>query len=299
MDVFSSTIIPTINRATLSRAVCSVLTQAFDVADFEVVVVNDSGQPLSDADWQHSNRVRVINTNHRERSVARNTGAAMAQGAYFHFLDDDDALLPGALQGFWDLSQRNQDAAWLYGSYQTVDTDGNLIEEFHPGIQGNIFPLLVSGEAIPFQASLLHNKYFYAAGGFDPNIAGVEDRDLGRRVALRGSVAYLPISVAKIRIGERGSTTVWRNLAEDDRWGREKALGIHGAFGRLSSSTLSSYWHGRVSRAYFASSVWNLKRRQIFTAASRASAGIAFAGWHTLSPDFWNGLRTKIGENRH
>jgi glycosyltransferase involved in cell wall biosynthesis len=86
MDAFCSTIIPTINRSTLSRAVYSVLDQAFTGADFEVIVVNDSGQPLPDMDWQHSERVRVITTQRRERSVARNTGAAIARGKYLHFL---------------------------------------------------------------------------------------------------------------------------------------------------------------------------------------------------------------------
>ncbi|MDZ7319279.1 MAG: glycosyltransferase family 2 protein [candidate division KSB1 bacterium] len=294
VPIFCSTIIPTINRATLPRAVYSVLNQEFDAAEFEVIVVNDSGQPLPDADWQHSNRVRVINTNRWERSVARNTGAAIAKGKYFHFLDDDDILLPGALQAFWQLSQEIPDAAWLYGAYQTVDSDGHLIDEFHPGIHGNIFPLLISGEAIPFQASLLHCQYFYAAGTFDPNIIGVEDRDLGRRIALRGSVAYMPVLVATIRIGQRGSTTNWKILAEDDRWGREKALSLRGAFARLCASPVSAYWRGRVSRAYLASMVWNLKRRQLFTALSRAVAGLAFASWYWLSPNFWNGLRTKV-----
>ena len=54
-----------------------------EAADFEVIVVNDSGQPLPDMDWQHCPRVRVIDTNRRERSVARNTGAAIAQGKSF------------------------------------------------------------------------------------------------------------------------------------------------------------------------------------------------------------------------
>jgi len=152
MDVFCSTIIPTVNRPTLPRAVYSVLGQAFSAADFEVIVVNDSGQPMPDTDWQHSERVRVIDTNRRERSVARNTGAAIARGKYLHFLDDDDWLLPGALEAFWRLDKEANDASWLYGSYQTVDNDGNLIEEFHPGITGNIFALLVAGEGIPFNS---------------------------------------------------------------------------------------------------------------------------------------------------
>jgi hypothetical protein len=295
MDVFCSTIIPTVNRPTLSRAVYSLLEQAFSAADFEVIVVNDSGQPMPDTDWRHSERVRVIDTNRRERSVARNTGAAIARGKYLHFLDDDDWLLPGALDTFWALDQAS-DAVWLYGSYQTVDNAGTLIEEFHPGITGNIFALLVAGEGIPFQVSLLQAKQFYAVGGFDPHptITGVEDRDLGRRMALTGSVAYTPAIVAKIRIGEQGSTTNWTTLAESDRRGREKVLGAQNAFARLRTSANSSYWRGRVSRAYFASMVWNLQRTNIFTAVSRATAGLAFAGVHTLSADFWRGLRTKI-----
>ena len=76
--MFATTIIPTIGRATLSRAVRSVLDQAFDAADFEVIVVNDSGSPLPDAEWRRSERVRVVDTRRRERSVARNTGAAVA-----------------------------------------------------------------------------------------------------------------------------------------------------------------------------------------------------------------------------
>jgi glycosyltransferase involved in cell wall biosynthesis len=294
--MFSSTIIPTVNRSTLSRAVYSVLEQDL-AADFEVIVVNDSGEFLPDADWQHSNRVHVINTNRRERSVARNTGAAIAKGKYLHFLDDDDVLLPGALDAFWALDKTQDDnAVWLYGSYQTVDNNGNLIEQIHPGITGNIFSLLVSGEGIAFQASLLMTDRFHAIGGFDtdPKIIGVEDREVGRRMALFGSIAYVPTIVAQIRIGELSSMTNWRIISEGDRIGREKALTMENAFARLRASASSAYLHGRVSRAYFASMVWNLNHKNAFTAASRATAGLAFAGRHILSPDFWRGLKTKI-----
>src|SRR5262245_17611149 len=99
--MFSSTIIPTVGRHTLARAVNSVLSQNFDKDDFEVIVVNDSGQSLRQQDWQSSNRVKVINTNRRERSVARNAGASIARGKYLHFLDDDDWLFPDALCHFW------------------------------------------------------------------------------------------------------------------------------------------------------------------------------------------------------
>ncbi len=88
--MFCSTIIPTVGRDSLARAVNSVLDQDFAREDFEVIVVNDTGEPLPDADWQHSDRVTLVTNYRHERSVARNTGAAMAAGRYLHFLDDDD-----------------------------------------------------------------------------------------------------------------------------------------------------------------------------------------------------------------
>jgi glycosyltransferase involved in cell wall biosynthesis len=294
MELFCSTIIPTINRSTLSRAVCSVLDQGFNTAGIEVLVINDSGGPLPYMDWQSCENVRVVHTNRRERSVARNTGAAIARGKYLHFLDDDDLLLPGALDAFWTLAQQNSDAIWLYGSYQTVNNDGGLVSEFHPGIYGNLFAMLISGESIPLQVSLIQAKSFFTAGAFDPTITGVEDRDLGRRLALIGDIAYSPHLVAKIRIGQVGSTTDWARLAEDDRWGREKALSCRNALARLRATPLSSYWHGRLSRAYYASAVWNLKRKNLLTVLSRIATGLAIAGHHPINLSFWQGMKDRI-----
>jgi glycosyltransferase involved in cell wall biosynthesis len=297
--MFSSTIIPTINRPTLSRAVYSVLNQTFSASDFEVVVVNDSGRPLERRDWHNSGRVRVIDTNRHERSVARNAGAAISRGKYLHFLDDDDVFLPGALEAFWKLDHEAGGTAWLYGSYRTVDNEGNLVEEIRPGIAGNIFALLVSSESIPLQASFLGAKEFYSAGGFDPTVNGVEDRDLGRRFAALSTTAYSPAIVAEIRVGRQNSTTNWDVLAEEDRKCREKALSLQSAFVHLRDSVVSftssepvrrAYWRGRVSRSYLASMQWNVRHISLFMATSRLVAALRFSGWHIFSVPFWQGL---------
>jgi hypothetical protein len=68
--------------------------------------------------------VLIINTNQRERSIARNTGAAIAR-KISTFLDDDDWLFP-TNELFKELSAQS-DAAWLYGSSQLVDWQGNLL----------------------------------------------------------------------------------------------------------------------------------------------------------------------------
>jgi glycosyltransferase involved in cell wall biosynthesis len=298
--MFSSTIIPTINRSTLTRAVQSVLEQDFTADDFEVLVVNDSGTPLPELPWMESERVRVINTNRRERSVARNTGAAMARGKYLNFLDDDDILLPGALTAFWQLDQQGTGSLWLHGSYQTVDNDGRVIENIFPEHEGNNFALLVSSEGIPLQISMVEAKHFHRVGAFDPKITGVEDRDLGRRLAMAGTISYTPTPVAHIRIGQVGSTTNWGIIAEGDRQSREKAMSLHGSLSRALASArtcrwhgqiIASYWRGRLCRAYLASMIWNLKRGNVLIAINRGASFLFSLGFHWLTGNFWLGMQ--------
>ena len=58
-----SVIIPSVGRTTLTRAVESVLKQNMTVSELEVIVVNDSGVPLFEADWHKSEQIQIINTN--------------------------------------------------------------------------------------------------------------------------------------------------------------------------------------------------------------------------------------------
>src|SRR5579859_2245977 len=182
-DVFCSTIIPTIGRDTLARTVESVISQGGDLAR-EVIVVNDSGQPLPSGAWQQAAGVQVIETQQRERSVARNVGAAVARGRYLHFLDDDDWLLPGALRMFWALAQDNP-AAWLYGAAQLTDAHGRCLFQFDHQLRGNCLTQVMAGEWVPLQASLIAAGAFFAVGGFDNTMPGAQDKDLLMRIALR------------------------------------------------------------------------------------------------------------------
>jgi glycosyltransferase involved in cell wall biosynthesis len=287
--MFCSTIIPTIGRPTLSRAVHSVLDQTFTAAHFEIIVVNDSGQSLPEADWQQSDRVQVIHTKQRERSIARNTGAAIARGRYLHFLDDDDWLLPGALENLWALAQASN-AAWLYGSSQLVDRQGKTLIQLRHGMSGNCFVQTMAGEWIPLQASCIKAEAFFAVGGFHPLVLAAEDIDLCRRITLRSDIAGTQAVVVCIGMGVKDSSTDYARAAEYSRWAREKILSEPGTFARMCASASSSYWRGRIVRAYLTSVVWNLQRKNVFTAASRATFGLAsfaLAGRHILSRGFW------------
>jgi glycosyltransferase involved in cell wall biosynthesis len=291
--VFCSAIIPTVGRSTLSRAVESVLVQENRSFDLEVIVLNDSGRPLPEASWQHSERVQVINTNRRERSVARNTGAAVAKGQYLHFLDDDDWLFPDAYQHLWELS-RNSDAKWLYGMTRLVDRQNNPTIHLKHNLHGNCFVQVMSGEWIPLQSSLIERKTFMRMGGFNPLLTGPEDIDILRRILLEEEIAETPNLIANVIMGGTGSTTDYARHPQASRWARESILDAPGAYSRMRLSAINPFWHGRISRVYLTSTVWNLGHRRLFTAASRivlSVASILTARTDLFAKDFWNAIR--------
>jgi hypothetical protein len=298
--MFSSTIIPTIGRPTLTRAVLSVLEQEPDLDDREVIVVNDSGRPLADAEWRSSPRVRILETDREERSMARNRGASAAKGRYLHFLDDDDWMLPGAWEVFRALDLRSG-AAWLYGGYRMVRSDGTVIEERCPDECGNCFVRFMVGEWLPLQVSLFRSDTFSAVGGFValPSLrGGNEDLHLTRRVSGIAELAGSGTLVAAIRYGTDESTTDYGNLLCQNRVSREKALRSRGAFRRLLASSRErprnrNRWRGLAVRIYLASAAWNLRGFRVLTALGRTALGAAAAvaaGPHALTPSFWAGV---------
>jgi len=291
--MFCSTVIPTIGRQSLTHAVQSVLNQQADQFDFEVIVVNDSGNALPEADWFSDKRVRVLHTNRRERSVARNTGAACARGEYLHFLDDDDWLLPGAMEQLWKLTQRESKAVWLYGGTQLVDREGKALIQLHHGLSENCFIQIMAGEWIPLQSSLIPASVFFELRGFHPGLSSTQDVDLCRRAALMGDFAEADALVACVGMGELNSTTNRAKYLNYARWAREQILNMPGVFSRMRTSASKGFWVGRMARIFLTSTVWNLQNRKLFTAGSRAVFGLAslcLGMPHFVSGEFWKAV---------
>jgi glycosyltransferase involved in cell wall biosynthesis len=303
-EIFFSYIIPTIGRKSLTDAVQSVLMQDSPHAEFEVIVVNDSGSPLYKSDWQLSRRVHIINTNKCERSFARNSGAAVARGRYLAFLDDDDWVLPGALNAFWELGNRHPNAAWLYGGIQIVDEHRKILAEINSSLKGNCFAQIMGGAWAPIQASMIESRAFYQVGGFSPFICGTEDEDLCRRIAFHGDFANTPETVACLFRGQTWNTsTNYQRAPEDTKYSRDLILSKPGAFQRLWKSAKSGYWRGRILRVYLSTVTWNLKKKRFFTALSRFLYSTAFLGLsitQLFSHEYWAGLRADhVPESLH
>jgi glycosyltransferase involved in cell wall biosynthesis len=299
--MFISTIIPTIGRPSLARAVNSVLGQEFDHEACEVIVVNDSGKDLPVEAWQNHPNVRIISTNRHNRSIARNTGAAIASGSYLHFLDDDDWMLPGAFDAFWQATL-NSSAAWIHGAFGMVDNDGKKIVDIFPDESGNCLINLVSWEWLPLQASIVEANAFFRVGGFamlNTLKGGFEDIHLTRQIACQADFMNVPVLVASIRSGDNGSTTNYAHMFNQNRESREQTLDMPGALWRLIDSARKNprrqgYWHGRVVYYYLGSAERNLRaEKRFFRALSRgfcAVTSLIAAGTYIFTSDFWQGM---------
>ena len=291
-DILCSAIIPSIGRTSVKQAVESVLMQSLPQGEFEVIVVNDSGSSLLEAAWQKSERVKIINTYKRERSVARNTGAALARGKYLHFLDDDDWLVSDAYQHLWELSQSSH-AKWLYGMTQLVDRQHRPLLQLRHNLRGNRFVQAMSGEWIPLQASWIERETFLQIGGFNPLLAGPEDIDLLRRLLLEEEIAETPNLVAYVVMAGEGSTTDYARHPQSSRWARETILETSGAYARMVQSAVNSFWHGRISRVYLTSAMWNLQHWRPFTALGRMlffTVATLHGGTSLFTKDFWQAV---------
>lgn len=296
--MFCSIIIPTVGRPSLSDSVQSVLDQDITHDDFEVIVVNDSGQPLPLEEWQESEKVHIITTQKRERCFARNTGAAVAKGKYFCFLDDDDWLLPSTLSNFRSLTRQNPETAWFYGGVEFIDNEGKSLGFMNQGKTGNNFVEIMTETWIPIQASLVKADVFFETGGFDPEFIVTQDLDLVRRVALKYDFVNTPSEVACIRRGtKRKSVTQysvgWYFIAK----GRERLLANDEALKRLlDSAGNSNRLRGYALRNYIIATLFDLRQHQWTRALSRFIKGsvcflksLKFA----FSSDYWHALNQK------
>jgi glycosyltransferase involved in cell wall biosynthesis len=287
-----STIIPTIGRPSLSTAVQSVLDQGLRPNEFEIIVVNDSGERLPDADWQKLHNIKIIDTNKRNRSIARNVGAAASKGMYW--------MMPGAFNCLLDVAGRSP-AAWIHGAFRMVDNSGVTVAEIHPDETGNCCIQMIAWEWLPLQASFITADAFFAVNGFESLPAlggGFEDVHLARQISLYYDMALTNAVVTSIRIGDVSSTTNYITLFDQNRQSREKTIAARHALARLIASAKSTplrsrYWYGKVIYYYMASLKWCLEDRQLLAAAGRALsllAGLILAGPRLLSSDFWRGV---------
>ena len=292
-----STIIPTIGRDTLSRAVESALSQDLDPTEHEIIVVNDSGAPLAASAWMNSTQIRVMDTNRSRVCFASNAGAAAARGKYLKFLHDDDYLLDGALRSLISEAE-SSGSCWIVGAMRVVDSQGKLLHVETSQDEGNLAALFVVGEIFHVSRSLIRRQDFLKVGGFDASVGMFEDRELEWRMAMVGEFGSTETMVACARVSctqdsaydaQKDGTRI--QMIRDSRRIRERILNAEGANRRIRDSLHGKHHlRGRVCRAYMLSAALRCCDAAVLVALSRVVAALRLAAPGLVHRAFWAGL---------
>lgn len=216
-------------REWLAEALDSVAAQTF--RDFEVIVVNDAGPPVTAlvSDWA---RGRSFAARSLERgtnggvAATRNTGVRAARGALIAHLDDDDLWDPRHLEGLVGLLKARTDCGVAYGDAQIVRVEPAAGPPRR-------WPEKDRRElAVPFDrddlarddfivpGGMIHRRTLYdEVGPFDEGLFVSDDWDWLLRAARVTGFVRLPRVVVTVRIRTDGS-----NLSADTGARRRTAL---------------------------------------------------------------------------
>ncbi len=173
-------VIPTFNRPVqLQACLNSLAAQSLDRSRFEVIVVDDGGQPPA-RPVPNGLRLEVLRQPNRGPAAARNLAAGHARSPILAFTDDD--CRPGAawLQSLLDAAERRPGA--LLGGATRNGLPDNPYAIASQLIQDIAYRWYNSGpEGAGFFASnnlALPREAFLDLGGFHPGFRTAEDRDL-------------------------------------------------------------------------------------------------------------------------
>jgi hypothetical protein len=162
----------------VQRAVDSLEAQSF--RSWECIVVNDSGAPLGPLPaWVRHLATPAAGSG---PAMARNIGAAAAQGAGFIFLDADDFLQPNALE-VWTAAAARHPGTCIYADWwEDPEEEGQYRRYRSPNWEPTA---LVHGQ-IGAVTQYIPREAWERSGGFDESLPGWEDWGLQLRMAELG-----------------------------------------------------------------------------------------------------------------
>jgi glycosyltransferase involved in cell wall biosynthesis len=191
--VLTTVVIPTHNRRAMVReAINSVLGQRG--ADFEVIVVDDGSTDGTNTSLREfGDHIRVLTTENRGVSAARNLGVASGSGELIAFLDSDDQWLPGKLTSQVAF-MRDHPHAEICQTDEIWIRNGRRVNScnHHRKPDGAIFARSLELCLVSPSAVMLRRALFDRLGGFDESLPACEDYDLWLRIACDTEVWLLP-----------------------------------------------------------------------------------------------------------
>jgi len=148
-------------------------------------------------------RWRLLHSDGRGVSAARNAGLAAASAPLVAFLDADDRPLPGRLWRPLRSLEAHPDLAHVHGGWWRVDAGGRPLQLVQPWQEGAgfTFQQALNHKAVLPSAWTVRREALDAVGGFDVALSHAEDVDLLLRLAAAGFAgAWLDQPLVRYRV---------------------------------------------------------------------------------------------------
>ncbi|MEI7538117.1 MAG: PIG-L family deacetylase, partial [Comamonadaceae bacterium] len=185
-----SVLIRTIDRPSLATAIASVVAQSF--TDWEIILVNASGHPLTTLPSAEADRVTLTLDQGRPlgRSAAANALLDAARGTYAVFLDDDDRLLPDHLYKLVSALEADLPLIAAYCDVRATLVPGNddLDAQIHVYQRDFDRSLLQFQNYLPIHSMMfrMESARRPTTSRFDEGLALFEDWDFWLQLAAKG-----------------------------------------------------------------------------------------------------------------
>ncbi|WP_081667877.1 glycosyltransferase [Metapseudomonas resinovorans] len=202
---YFSVVLTTFNRANLLRdALDSLAAQRF--TDFEVILVNDNGEPVESILTGYDFPITYIRQGrNRGPAAARNAALRLARGEYVVYLDDDDLFLPNHLKELVQaIGTHPETVVYTDAVFITETIDGGrrieLAREQRYAHHGYSKERLLVNNYIPINTFACPRSLALAVGDFDESLAGLEDWDFLMRLAARTTFRHVRSETVEVRM---------------------------------------------------------------------------------------------------
>lgn len=191
-----SIIIPTHRRpALLVRAINSVIN-IYNGFDIEIIVIpngpDDTWQAIADR-YSDDTRIKWLYLSSGNASAARNHGLIHAKGTFIRFLDDDDYLLPGAIEQLQQISRYMSDACSAPLQHTTPDGTGKDIAQLPA--TNDFVSAAISAIGISLNQGTILKRSFVQNCRWREDVNLYDDYFWMLEVALSSEAAWIQITV--------------------------------------------------------------------------------------------------------
>ena len=193
----------------IEEAIKSVLTQTFQ--DYELIIVNDGSTDSTDSilgQYKYHPKIRIYNQTHKGKGAASNLALLYSRGEYVCPLDQEDLLMPNALETLSNELEESDKIGLVYAGYYEVKNGEKVPvhpEVYQPG------SFLINKVTLPM---MWKRGYFYLTEGFNQDVSSYLEYDVALKLEeLRGvnkldTIVYISCSKPETDISTRNSDLV-------------------------------------------------------------------------------------------